>query len=332
MSSPYELKHFEMAKILSAISDSKVRRRLLVDFITSQEEVDNSNTWLKRVQLRMNNSTLVNQLAIEDDYKYLSRFKVTKYCHASTKKNITWNEWIEPITVHARNPFSVSNCGNQDVKDLFLKRKNYSGALNIFNVDYILTQSGRSFDNNKNVGQKTDNSAKKFLLDAGTSTFLSSLTWFTCAYSQREMYMDSIHAWEVTLLEPNNFWKEVPPSINYKYHFYNIPISSNITDKESPLRIIKAIATIDDFVAFKLDIDTPLVEIPIALEIASNPKIANLIDEFFFELHFQCELMCTRHCWGNVPDFVAGLRLDRYNAMKLFISYRNLGIRSHFWP
>jgi hypothetical protein len=84
-------------------------------------------------------------------------------------------------------------------------------------------------------------------------------------------------------------------------------------------------------VAFKLDIDTPLVEILIVLEIAPNPKIANLIDEFFFELHFQCELMCP-HCWGNVPDSVAGLRLDRYNAIKLFLSYRNLGIRSHFWP
>jgi hypothetical protein len=49
-----------------------------------------------------------------------------------------------------------------------LKRKNHSGALKIFNVDYILTQSGRSFDNNKNPGQKTYNSAKKFLLDAAT--------------------------------------------------------------------------------------------------------------------------------------------------------------------
>jgi hypothetical protein len=142
------------------------------------------------------------------------------------------------------------------------------------------------------------------------------------------MYMDSIHAWEVTLLEPNSFWKEVPLNLDYKYYFHNIPISSNSTDKESPLRIIKTMAIIDDFVA----LDSLFLEIPIALEIASNPKIANLIDEFFFLLHFQCELMCTPHCWGNVPDSAAGLRLDRHNAIKLFISYRNVGIRSHFWP
>jgi hypothetical protein len=163
MSFPYELKHIEMAKTLSAISYFKDRRRLLFDFITSQEEVNNSNTWLKRVQLRMNNSTLVNELATEDDYKFLSRFKATKYCYASTRKNIIWDEYIEPISIHARNPFSVSNCENQDVKDLFSKRKNYSSALDIVNVDYILTQSGASFDNNTNPGQKAGDSAKRFL-------------------------------------------------------------------------------------------------------------------------------------------------------------------------
>lgn len=330
ISSPYEIRHFEMAKTLSTITDFEERRSLLVHFVTSQEEVDSSNIWLKRVQLRMANTLLDQGDATDEDYMYLSRFKVTTYCHDSKRNNITSNEWIEPITVHGRHPFSVSGCGNVDVNDLFLKRMNYSGAIDIMSVDYILTQSATSFKKGINSGQVTDNHVKKFLLDAGTSTFQSSLTWLTCAYSQRRIYVDSIHAWEMTLLEPASFWKEVPPSLNYLYHFYNVPISANSTDKESPLRIIKALANTDDFVAFKLDIDTPSIEIPIALEIASNPKIAKLIDEFFFELHFQCELI--KGCWGNVPDYVAGLRLDRYNAMNLFRKYRYLGIRSHVWP
>lgn len=142
--------------------------------------------------------------------------------------------------------------------------------------------------------------------------------------------MNSIYAWEISLLEPTSFWKEVPPSLNHLYHFYNIPISSNITNKDSPLRIIKRMATPDDFVAFKLDIDSPLTEIPIALQLVSDPKLANLIDEFFFELHFQCELI--KSCWGDVPDHIAGLRLDRYSTMQLYLKYRLLGIRSHFWP
>lgn len=145
--------------------------------------------------------------------------------------------------------------------------------------------------------------------------------------------MNSIHAWEVSLLEPISFWKEVPPTLNYLYHFYNVPISSNITDNDSPLRLIKKMATVDDFVAFKLDVDTPSVEIPIALQIVSDPHLAALIDEFFFELHFQCELISgISGCWGVIPDQVEGLQLDRHSAMQLFLKYRQLGIRSHFWP
>jgi hypothetical protein len=40
-------------------------------------------------------------------------------------------------------------------------------------------------------------------------------------------------------------------------------------------------------VSFKLDIDTPQVEIPIALELLRNDEVGGLIDEFFFELHFR---------------------------------------------
>mmetsp|Transcript_16336 Transcript_16336/g.15657 ORF Transcript_16336/g.15657 Transcript_16336/m.15657 type:complete len:405 (+) Transcript_16336:152-1366(+) len=326
ISSRYEVKQVEMAYNLSMIGNYDQRRKLLIDFITSQEQVDAAYLWLKRVRTRMKSPT---ETATEEDYMYLSRFRITKRCHTPKIESSTWYEWIEPITVHARHPFSVSHCGNQDVHDLFLKRNNYRGNSSIMDVDYILTQSAASFYNTT-PNSIINNRPKRFLFDAGTSTFQSSLIWFTCAYSQRDMYMDSIYAWEVSLLEPTSFWKEVPPSINYRYHFYNIPMSSNSTNKDSPLQIIKAISTIEDFVAFKLDIDHPLTEIPVALEIASDPKLAKLIDEFYFELHFQCELI--KGCWGNVEDFVAGFRMDRYNAMKLFITYRKLGIRSHFWP
>jgi hypothetical protein len=144
------------------------------------------------------------------------------------------------------------------------------------------------------------------------------------------MYMDSIYGWEMTLLEPKAFWEGVPDPIRESYNFYNIPISSNISSKSNPLRIIKDLATLDDFVAFKLDIDTPTVEVPIALDILANPDVAELIDEFFFELHFNCPLL--KGCWGPVPESTSGLKLDRISAMNLFQKYRTMGIRSHFWP
>ena len=142
--------------------------------------------------------------------------------------------------------------------------------------------------------------------------------------------MDVMYGWEVSLLEPTSFWDGVPDEISQSYHFYNIPITTNITTKSNPLRIIKDIATLDDFVSFKLDIDTPTVEIPIALDILANPDIAELIDEFFFELHFNCPLM--KGCWGTIPESVAGLKVECITAMKLFQKYRLMGIRSHFLP
>jgi hypothetical protein len=39
--------------------------------------------------------------------------------------------------------------------------------------------------------------------------------------------------------------------------------------------------------AFKLDIDTPDMEMPIALMLRDEPELFNLVDEFFFELHFR---------------------------------------------
>jgi hypothetical protein len=85
-------------------------------------------------------------------------------------------------------------------------------------------------------------------------------------------------------------------------------------------------------VIFKLDVDTTEVEIPIALEIRNNPELHPLIDEFFFELHFRCEILmdCS---WGyNVAEEANGLKLDRPSALKLFRDIRRKGIRAHIWP
>jgi hypothetical protein len=109
-----------------------------------------------------------------------------------------------------------------------------------------------------------------------------------------------------------------------------MPISADTSSMASPLRIIKEMTAPDDFVALKLDIDKPSIEIPIARDILSDPIIAGLVDEFFFELHFQCDLIAG--CWNQKPDEMMGLKLDRYSVLLFFKSFREAGIRSHFWP
>ena len=149
---------------------------------------------------------------------------------------------------------------------------------------------------------------------------------------QNGIRFDEIFGWEATLLEPQDFWKRVPNRVKPVYHFFNAPITAGPDDDLSPTRFIKEVATEDDFVSFKLDVDTPVVEIPQAMAILNDPQISKLVDEFFFELHFRCEIMM--HCgWRDeMPVEFDGLRLDRPHAMELFSTLRKKGIRAHVWP
>lgn len=91
----------------------------------------------------------------------------------------------------------------------------------------------------------------------------------------------------MTLLEPTDYWNRVPPNWKPYWHFHNVPIASDIHHPDSPIRYIRQIASVQDFVAFKLDIDHPDMEMPIALSLLANNTLSSLIDEFFFELHFR---------------------------------------------
>jgi hypothetical protein len=123
-------------------------------------------------------------------------FTLPPYCSIPFSHRIivgeveTWKEWIEPITIHARHPFGMSTCRNTQ-KYSWKTRTGRSDS------DYVLLQSGKALHDHtypkhySNTGGRKHkksslqaNNIKHFMLDAGTSTFDSSLFWFTCAYSQ----------------------------------------------------------------------------------------------------------------------------------------------------
>lgn len=108
-----------------------------------------------------------------------------------------------------------------------------------------------------------------FLVKAPPSLVLhkNTLTMQIYTCTQNGIVFDQAYGWELSLLEPNDFWDHVPQVWKPIYHFFNVPISSDINANENPLRLIKDIAKEEDFVSFKLDVDAPEVEIPIALEL-----------------------------------------------------------------
>lgn len=110
-----------------------------------------------------------------------------------------------------------------------------------------------------------------------------------------------------------------------------MPVSAAVDNANNPLTIIKDIAEDEDYVSFKLDIDTSSVEIPLVVSLLNDPKALALVDEFFFELHFQCEVLSSC-CWRNEGKTSDLLSLDRSSVMDLFLELRKKGVRSHFWP
>ena len=88
-------------------------------------------------------------------------------------------------------------------------------------------------------------------------------------------------------------------------------------------------ATPADFVAIKVDIDHG-PEIEIVRSIARTPALASLVDELFFEYHFDFDKVATG--WGDPtdPSFVGGQH-NVDDALRLMHDLRRVGIRSHFW-
>ena len=189
--SPFEIAQLMMASAIEKLPSQLERNIALINFVTSQEQVDHSVEWLNRVGARMGKDFNASAEATEIDHKYLSRYAVTKSCNNHSIP-MSWNEWIEPLTVQARHPFSnlYQCCANGSHGEIMGKRKNFPGFVNIMNVDYILTQSAVvEFNTTQSMGrvqlgQRTGSPVKHFLFDAGSSTFTSSSSWFTCAYSQ----------------------------------------------------------------------------------------------------------------------------------------------------
>ena len=164
--SPFEVKNFQMAAEIQNMTDIKKRTAFLSEKYKSVENFEESMKWINRVHERMN-SFKDNLQETNVDWKYLSRYHVEMVCGS---KIYSWNEWIEPITIHTRHP-------------LFLREN----AAKLKNVDYILLKSRYSHYNNTMSGGSSpgnSNPAKHFLFDAGSFTWDSSLFWFCCGYQQ----------------------------------------------------------------------------------------------------------------------------------------------------
>lgn len=196
--SKYEDEHFKAAEGIGRLQDINARRTAVVNFFRS--DIPDSNIWLDRVKHHMKSENTPN--ITKADWDYLSRFEVTKTCTGGHKYlSKSWVEWIEPLTMHARHPFSYSACPNNLCYNADDKRKMRFPAT-VQSLDYILIKSGADLHEESTVEAHNHSQlfephhnlhaahrqshlpSQHFMVDAGTSTFESSMIWFLCAYLQ----------------------------------------------------------------------------------------------------------------------------------------------------
>jgi hypothetical protein len=192
---------------------------------------------------------------------------VSKFVFMDETTGLEYTEYIEPLVSHLRHPLAQCTSIEGDVYGLATFR------------GYIIPPPSKP----AGVG-------KILYFDAGASNWNAgaggpSLSYFTTIWNRHGMDFDRIQAYELTT-PPKDFYQTVPPHFQNKTIYRQCAVAS-FADQETidhpflPNEIAR-IAKPDDFVFFKLDIDSPDVEDGSILYILNNTVH---IDELFWEHH-----------------------------------------------
>ena len=175
---------------------------------------------------------------------------------------------------------------------------------------------------------------RALLFDAGSTRWQSApvagqpersgLAWFIDTYKALGIEFDAVYAWEAAVKPARDYFSDMPTRIAARTHFYNVPVTDAGGGLDDVIAVIKTVSAPGDFVVFKLDIDTEHLEESIVLRLLEEADAGELVDDFFFEHHVDCDIM--RKWWGPVD-----LR-DLHDSYSLFAALRKRGIRAHSWP
>eukprot|EP00928_Gymnodinium_smaydae_P048124 TRINITY_DN3215_c0_g1_i1.p1 TRINITY_DN3215_c0_g1~~TRINITY_DN3215_c0_g1_i1.p1 ORF type:complete len:334 (+),score=50.68 TRINITY_DN3215_c0_g1_i1:164-1165(+) len=170
--------------------------------------------------------------------------------------------------------------------------------------------------------------SKVVFYDAGGSRFIEGMQFWTSAYEKRGLPLDRIYVWEATKQGIDAYFSGVSADMRQKWEprivFYDgIPCSAEPQHEHNPVRRIIQDCKAEDFCVFKLDIDTPVVELALVQQMLTSDDIGNLLDEFFFEHHVHG--LMQHHGWGQD---VNGTVEDSY---RIFSELRRRGVRAHSW-
>ena len=171
----------------------------------------------------------------------------------------------------------------------------------------------------------TPHYARAFLLDMGGSRWnhAQGSRWTMRIFEHLGIRFDHIYVWEANPTESAVYYKDATADALSRIHFFNWPVSASRSAMTNPFELLKQIAVPADFVAVKLDIDAPDLELALVKQLLDDPQLQALVDEFFFEHHVK---IADFDHWG---DEAKGTLSDTY---AIFAALREKGVHAHSWP
>jgi len=164
---------------------------------------------------------------------------------------------------------------------------------------------------------------RALLFDMGGSRWndVAGSRWITTKLAGMGLSFEHIYVWEMKLTIQKGYFEGAGAEMLSRMHFFNWPVTGTVGDTDNPFTILKTVATKEDFVVVKLDIDFPAVEMPLVQQLLNDPELSSLVDEFSFEHHVNVPDMAR--WWGT--DLPGNLR----SSYSIFRQIREKGIHAH---
>ncbi len=108
------------------------------------------------------------------------------------------------------------------------------------------------------------------------------------------------------------------------YRWFNIPANPDVQHPDNPLAVLRKVVKREDFLVLKLDIDNTPIEEQFIAQLMGDESLSALVDEMFFEHHYNMEPLVTLG-WGG------GLNKTMDDSAKIFLGLRRKGVRIHVW-
>lgn len=233
-------------------------------------------------------------------------------------------DYIEPLVSHLRHP--LAGCVGEEPTRLTTLRSNLYRVL-MLSRGYILPPQHVS-------------PHKTFFkyFDAGASSWDQgkggpSIQFFVKFFRRHDIWFDKIFAFEANV-RSSHFYKSVPDNWKKLVEYRQIYISSSKEEDsdDSPFlpSVIERSARPEDYIMFKLDIDSPRVEAGSVDYILANAATTP-IDEFFWEHHVKGNYILARGYWKQDFRRSKSPHVTLKESYEYFLKLRQLGIRAHSW-